>query len=531
VSYTFTDGSTYGITEYPLPGSATGRQPRSLALGADGNVWFVEKQGSKIGRITPAGSITEWATLTANAVPMSICPGPDGNVWFSEDVGNLGRILPNGTITEFPVLTPSGVPRGVRPGPNGDLWFVESSTGNLGRMAPSGVAQEFPANLSQPGSIVAGPDGNMWVTAGNSIYVANLSGTVLAVYPIPTPNSSPSVISAGPDGNLWFVERTGNKIGRITTSGTIAEFALPTTSGAPYWIALGPDGNFWLTEYTAGKIAKITPTGVITEVASLAVGRQPYGIVMGGDGNLWFAEYGADKIGMLQMPLINGACGAWNGQGTPPPSAQLCQLGMASGVTGSGTWTCVGVNGGTSAACPTNTLPGSHVTINGSNGNSVSFGLITSSGSTSVTPDPSCTNLPAGLLTGAACTSVTTTANYDTSAGLQVCLALPQGIVSGVTVVQCDLVASGTSCPPEGGDPRLTTLITGALGQSMCCGQLPIDNPGQNPACATTHGLSLFAIGASAQTQSVPVPALPPVFAVISALSLAALAWHRAKRG
>lgn len=45
--------------------------------------------------------------------------------------------------------------------------------------------------------------------------------------PIPTPKSLPAAIVAGLDGALWFTEEDGNKIGRITTAGTITEFALP----------------------------------------------------------------------------------------------------------------------------------------------------------------------------------------------------------------------------------------------------------------------------------------------------------------
>jgi hypothetical protein len=51
---------------------------------------------------------------------------------------------------------------------------------------------------------------------------------VITEFPIPTSQSAPSRITAGPDGTLWFTESTANKIGRITTSGSITEFATPT---------------------------------------------------------------------------------------------------------------------------------------------------------------------------------------------------------------------------------------------------------------------------------------------------------------
>lgn len=62
---------------------------------------------------------------------------------------------------------------------------------------------------------------------------------------------NPQGITAGPDGNLWFTE--GNKIGRMTPTGTITEF--PNGAGA---ITAGPDGNLWFAETNASQIGRIT---------------------------------------------------------------------------------------------------------------------------------------------------------------------------------------------------------------------------------------------------------------------------------
>ena len=53
------------------------------------------------------GAIGEVAIPTPDSVPQSITAGPDGNLWFTEDFGNkIGRITPAGVITEFPIPTP-----------------------------------------------------------------------------------------------------------------------------------------------------------------------------------------------------------------------------------------------------------------------------------------------------------------------------------------------------------------------------------------------------------------------------------------
>ena len=59
-------------------------RPVSIAAGPDGDVWFTEAEGDKIGRITPAGTITEYSLPTANSCPGGIAAGPDGNLWFTE---------------------------------------------------------------------------------------------------------------------------------------------------------------------------------------------------------------------------------------------------------------------------------------------------------------------------------------------------------------------------------------------------------------------------------------------------------------
>jgi virginiamycin B lyase len=66
-------------------------------------------------------------------------------------------------------------------------------------------------------------------------------------------------ITEGPDGNLWFTEWSGNKIGRITPSGTVTEFTIPTAASSPNGIVAGPDGNIWFTETDGGKVASIAP--------------------------------------------------------------------------------------------------------------------------------------------------------------------------------------------------------------------------------------------------------------------------------
>ena len=56
----------------------------------------------KIGRITPAGVITEFEIPTPFSGPRALAAGPDGNIWFSEfHASKIGRITMDGVVTEF----------------------------------------------------------------------------------------------------------------------------------------------------------------------------------------------------------------------------------------------------------------------------------------------------------------------------------------------------------------------------------------------------------------------------------------------
>jgi virginiamycin B lyase len=69
--------------------------------------------------------------------PKSITAGPDGNVWFTENDGNrIGRITPQGAITEFPLPSANSNPWGIASGPHGTLWFTEQGLDEIGRLTP-----------------------------------------------------------------------------------------------------------------------------------------------------------------------------------------------------------------------------------------------------------------------------------------------------------------------------------------------------------------------------------------------------------
>lgn len=318
------------VTEFSLLTAAN--VPESITAGPDGNLWFTEitsttsiqqhePQIGKIGRITLAGKITEFA-LPEGTLPEEITAGADGNLWFTENqgdqAGKIGRITPTGQITEF-VLPPlndgnsvikSSRPRGIAAGRDGNIWFTEVFGNKIGRITPAGQITEFALpGLGQPYAITPGSDGSLWftesglTTSPDTIGRITLAGQITE-FPTPAWNSNPEAITTGPDHNIWFVEQVANQIARTTPLGIIDEFILPTSGSNLLSITPGPDGNLWFTSSPKNQIGRITPTGQITEFTLPIFGSQPNEITLGPDGNLWFTEVGGDQAGKIGRIII-----------------------------------------------------------------------------------------------------------------------------------------------------------------------------------------------------------------------------------
>jgi virginiamycin B lyase len=304
-----------GITEFPLPGTWTAAS--AIAAGADGHVWVALSNRGEIDRITPDGTITAFPVSGAsNSVLISgLTAGPDGAVWFTGSgfTPMVGRIAADGTVAEFPLAVDPGNPLGagsaptaIVAGPDGNLWVTESAGGTIDRVTPAGVVTAFalPASGSHPTGIAAGPDGALWFTEIGKIGRITTDGTVTE-FAAP---ASGGQIAAGPDGALWFTDPMTDRVGRITTAGQVTVFAVPTPYAEPTAIAAGPDGALWFTEREANKVGRITTDGTVVEIPLNAapdnpfgLGNVPSGIVTGPDGALWITEMGSDKVARLDL--------------------------------------------------------------------------------------------------------------------------------------------------------------------------------------------------------------------------------------
>ncbi|HEU5001302.1 MAG TPA: choice-of-anchor D domain-containing protein [Actinomycetota bacterium] len=364
--------TTGTISEIAIPTLTAAAEPVGITSGPDGNLWFTDATNSGVGKVATNGTgATVHATLTPSAEPVAIAS--DGsNLWFTEFtalIDQVGRTTVGGVETDFGVSTSLSLATGLTLGPDGrmwiaekganaigaiaanagagtkttdypltgtvhpeaivslagNLWFTEQSTGKIGEMNTSGtVLNEFAAATGVDG-LAAGPDGNLWFTAPGVVGRMTTGGSV-ATFPIAS--SNPTSITAGPDGNLWFTDQGTNKVGSVTTGGTVQEYAVPTagafsssTNIPPTGITAGLDGNIWFTEPNTGKIGKllISPSVAIAPAsASLTFGSQAIGSASApqvvtatstGGGTLSIASVTLGGTSAADFRIVSDGCG------------------------------------------------------------------------------------------------------------------------------------------------------------------------------------------------------------------------------
>jgi sugar lactone lactonase YvrE len=208
-------------------------------------------------------------------------------------------------VTQLPAA--NSFPGSIVTGPDHNLWFAES--GKIGRISTAGALQEFalPAGHNAR-SIAPGPDGRLWFTepANGRVGSITTDGATISEYLLAgnsgygTPVNRPQQIVAGPDGQLWFtqtvfsrslVRTVGGQIDSITTGGTIstrlvlASGGTKATTAVPDAITVGPDQAVWFTDTQQGRVERVNSSGP-PSVFTVPAGS-PAALTSGPDGKLW----------------------------------------------------------------------------------------------------------------------------------------------------------------------------------------------------------------------------------------------------
>jgi virginiamycin B lyase len=283
-----------------------------------GNIYFVEANANKIGRIAPITSITtEWTIPTNSSRPNGIAFDPStGNVYFAEgNTNKIGRVITvSNQITEWDtsnksssetllsspptiVNSSSQSVRSVAFDPStGNVYFAEGNTNKIGRLVPANntlTDWTIPIYSSNVGikNIQYDPlSSSIYFTADNTNKIGRLvlANNTLTEWTVASTDNIPD-IKLGFDG-LYFAEGNTNKIGRfVPATNTITEWTIPTNSSRIDAIAFDPStGNVYFAEGNTNKIGRLVPAA--GRFSEWNIGARPLAIAVSPSGDCIFAD-------------------------------------------------------------------------------------------------------------------------------------------------------------------------------------------------------------------------------------------------
>jgi streptogramin lyase len=293
------------LTQFALPDAVS--SVSALTAGPDGNLWFTETWARKIGRMTPAGNLKEFA-LPAGSSPIDIATGSDGSLWITDNDGlSIDRLTPDGVLTRFhlPAWQPwEGAPTRIAASHHGDLWFTEWNSGKLGRISVTGQFSQVDLGDFRPDNITVDAQDDVWLADAHLRRVGRLTAGGFSVVDVPGGTSPLDLVDSmttSADGSLWFTDSPdgSNHVGRISPAGAVSYFQL--AGGRTDWdITAAANGLIWFVEQTG--VGVINPvTGILIEYN---IGASPGGSpTFGSDGNLWFDGFASiQRLDLSALP-------------------------------------------------------------------------------------------------------------------------------------------------------------------------------------------------------------------------------------
>lgn len=227
-----------GIDKIDLPSQA---QATSLAFDHDGNIWFTDYWGDRIGMANVKTKSVALFTVPAGSRPDSIVVGGDGNLYVAAfGTGGVLRMTPQGTVTTIHGLGTGHHARGllvngtaITYGDFDNCRIYEYST-------LFQITAVVPVTCQKIYDLTVGPDGLVWYAGGTKIGKLTTSGPV--AYD-PAPGTIAVTLAAAPDGTLWYGGDSGlvsgqARIGQITTTGVATNLPIQTTIGTIAYVTV-----------------------------------------------------------------------------------------------------------------------------------------------------------------------------------------------------------------------------------------------------------------------------------------------------
>jgi len=330
-----------GIT----PGAGT----NAIAAAPDGTLWVSEAwgpggAGGGVARLTRGGTATEWPLGLPDGVwPLSLAVTADGTIWFTRSDGFVGRRRADGGTAR--VAVPGAGASGGTLGPvvragDGAVWTTvrgaRNARSHVVRIDRAGHVRAFavPRSAVVAGSqaLVAGARGRVWVLGARAVTAFARRGRVARLR-LPA-GTYPAAVAAGPGRTLLVL---GARLLRLTTRGRATALPWPIGYVRSPTLAADGAGRVWVGRGSLSRFYEVAggrfrDRGPGFRKGDGRYGVEPRGFARGAGGRLW--AVGDDRVLLLHPEPV---CRVPDLVGVTPERARArlrrdgCRPALASG--------------------------------------------------------------------------------------------------------------------------------------------------------------------------------------------------------
>jgi sugar lactone lactonase YvrE len=253
--------------------------PSSLAVDSAGNIFIAEPQSFRIRKLSPSGILTTLAGTdtpgfnggaadAARAYPAGLAIDNANNLYYSDPSNErIGRITPAGSISTIPGGKLEFSPYGIALDDAGNVYTTDRFWSRVWRITPKGKAQRIAGSeeVRRAGNVKAPLHG----FSGDG---SRATDALLA---------SPGALAVDTAGNVLIADAGNERMRRVTPKGIISTVAGRSTSGfsgdgGPAdsaeigrigGIAVDRQGNLYIADAGNARLRKVTTEGIISTVA------------------------------------------------------------------------------------------------------------------------------------------------------------------------------------------------------------------------------------------------------------------------